>query len=104
MVSSVKSTRLANRLNLRTKRWETVADLNYERYHHASCALGAYVYVFCGLSGPLMLSTNTIEKLDATRPDSRWTLIHVPETELPPRYGCIAAPLNNKEIVILGGA
>lgn len=42
--------RLADRFNLVTKRWETVAALNYERIWHSSCALGAYVYVFCGQS------------------------------------------------------
>ena len=87
--------------------WEDFPDLVTERSRASSCCHGSYVYVFCGLS--TNGSINTVERVavEALQPgrtsDARWELIKPYPREISRRYQPIVAPLNDTQIVILGG-
>ena len=75
------------------------------RSAHSSCALSNIVYVFSGLNAPK--SIEKMEQADALkRLDVQpWILIELSQEfhHLLPFNDFAIAPLNNKEIVILGG-
>lgn len=81
--------------------------LNKTRFGASACVLGAKFYVFCGGIDYSLCKRNSIEKISESTlfPHSaaRWELIEVRSNILSPRYAAGVAPLNEKEIVILGG-
>ena len=79
---------------------------------HASCALGDYVYVFCGTPGFFTTSFGAnidydfalIECLDTKKENSPWVIINTPTTSsveflLKPAV----AALNKNQVIIFGG-
>ena len=83
-------------------------NMQAERLHHASCALGDTVYVFCGEDGDFnVICTNQIEKLSkAHHPEPPflhiWQTIEISSDFIDRRYPGVSA-LNSNEIVIVGG-
>ena len=82
--------------------------MNHLRSLHSSCQLGAHIYVFCGV-GINDVNIKSVEKLSIEddpnlQVSKGWELI--PEknlTTLPGLYHHLSVPLNDFEIVILGG-
>ena len=55
---------------IETNKWVWMPQMKYERYAHASCSLGDYLYVFEGLN------SRCIEYLDlVSRPSSYWEVL-----------------------------
>lgn len=71
----------------------------------SACYLDAYIFVFCGWDGGKIL--NSIEKIHQShlkpKCQTNWQLIDFPINNFPAREVPAVAPLNNTEIVILGG-
>ena len=95
-----------HRFEMSTQTWQQLPDMNVARSHHASCSLDGNVYVFCGQDRnqePL----NSIEVLEDTASNldliEAWKLIRVADTILFPRSSPGVAPLNDNEIVVMGG-
>ena len=87
--------------------WKRAPDLNIARAAHSGCSLGEKTYVFCGATNGRK-AINSIESLNAEEliaGSSRleWNLIEVPVETLAPRWGLIIAPINETEIVVMGG-
>ena len=79
--------------------------MQIERLEHASCALGDYIYVFCGCNSkhePI----NSIERLkvgQSTDSDYIWELINMQDSIISPRNLPLVSSLNQTKICILGG-
>ena len=90
--------------DIKTNKWRVAPSLNIARYMHASCAIGKTVYVFCG-KVPGLLITNSIERSRVTGRSQMepWELLQVNGSSLAPRHSLGVCPLNQTEIVIIGG-
>lgn len=94
------------KLDISKSKWSPMPDLQVARESHASCTAqdGNIIYVFCGFNadGGVL---NSIEKL-APSFDSKptaWKLLDLPLNSLEPRAFPAVAPLNDREIVLMGG-
>lgn len=90
--------------SVKNDRWCRGPDLSIERMCHASCCLNGTVYLFCGVSS-VLAEIDTIEKLSGAAtltPESEWEQIVMPVSILGKQWP-IVAPLNSKEILIMGG-
>ena len=82
--------------------------MHLARMGHSSCQLAAHIYVFCGMIS-LGNSIHSVEKLSIDsdpniQVSKRWELIpDASLTALPALYAHMSVPLNDSEIVILGG-
>ena len=80
-------------------------QLQTARGNASACILKTFVYVFCGYNSCGYL--NSIEVISETalvpHSQARWQLIEVPKNILIPRVVCAVAPINETDIVILGG-
>ena len=87
--------------------WKRAPDLNVPRAAHSGCSIGEKTYVFCGATNGRK-AINSIESLNAEdliagTARLEWDLIEVPVETLAPRWGLIVAPINENEIVVMGG-
>ena len=92
--------------NLARNIWSSkLRSLNEARGNPSACSIQGHVFVFGGWNGGRAI--NTIEKISQVdlKPDSAipWQLINVPPNVFPARQNPAVAPLNDTEIVILGG-
>lgn len=78
--------------------------MNKARMFHASCGFESIVYAFCGTSA-FFKHLNSIERLDLVG-GTRWETVFLSQDSdlLMPRTNPAVAVLNDKEIVIMGGA
>lgn len=84
-------------------KWVELPRLQRVRQRHASCAIGLTVYVFCGLER-LWWTNELIEKLDLSKAVLSWCTVNLAQdTALTLRHSLGVAPLNEVEILILGG-
>lgn len=97
-----------DRYDVAKNKWEEMPPMNQARFSHSSCHLGAFIYVFGGTNSQKQ-EFNSVEKLsiDAKpklKVSKQWEVIpEVNLTALPAICGHFSIPLNEKEIVILGG-
>ena len=70
---------------------------------HASCCHDDFLYVFCGQDPSTKAILNSIERFDTQESESEWELIEIEETDLTPRFAIGVVPINETEILILGG-
>ena len=77
-------------------------ELKEARRLHASCVHDEFVYVFCGQNPATKATINSIERLDS-QDIQEWELIEIPEAQLSPRYALAVTPINDIEILLLGG-
>ena len=79
-------------------------ELNQERTNAGACVLQAKIYVFCGSSDN---EINSIEAISETalisNSTARWQLIEAPRNVLSSRTSLTVCPINDTEIVIMGG-
>ena len=104
-VSGGYNMRSVERYDIGNDKWELMPDLTEERWYHASVVQGGTVYVLCGFNGSCDL--DDLESLDTAQLASggaRWQRIRIATAVLTPREQPVAASLNDREIVILGGA
>ena len=87
-------------------KWQRLPSLLNPRSHHASCAIGSSLYVFCGSRGKSGNTTDSIEKLINANSNKisaiRWQEIQV-SCKFTVRERPIVSTLNDREIVIIGG-
>ena len=88
--------------------WEGLnAILNKARCFHSACTLNRMIYVFCGGDENYKDYLNSIEVISETslvqNSTATWQLIEVPQNILIPREFPGVAPMNDTEIVIMGG-
>ena len=73
--------------------------MNEVREYHSSCFLGGKVYVFGGQN--IHKRLNSVEVLNTGALKRGWDLEKFPEVEA--RSLAIFCPVNNREILIMGG-
>ena len=82
-------------------------ELNVARYSASSCVLAQNAYVFCGTGIGVQSQLNSIEKLNLEGDDAgksaEWQLIQPDIEVLSPRSSPIVVPLDENQILILGG-
>ena len=93
--------------NLINNTWASnLPPMNKGRSGHAACLLGFHVFVFAGAIG-FGKFANSIEKIHTSFLESNgtihWTLIELREDSGLSRERPAVAPLNESDIVILGG-
>ena len=93
------------RYDVQKNQWEDMSFLNEGRMSHSSCFLGDKIYVFAGRNAQGLI--DSIESLKITIDPTQqftknWKLIYE-ENEFEPREALLCAPLNESEIVIMGG-
>ena len=94
MSGGQRTSRHVNYYDVKTDSWSSLPWMNYARWFHASCSLGDFVFVFCGLS---LHNHNRIESIDCTKiaiKTAVWNNIQVPETDLEPRSDLAAVPVS----------
>ena len=94
--------------NLKTNTWLVdLPQINKTRYFASACFLAGNAYVFTGYDADFRTHLNSIEKISKdslfSRSQKFWTLIEVPHNVLTIRILTAVAPLNDTEIVIMGG-
>mmetsp|Transcript_34419 Transcript_34419/g.60341 ORF Transcript_34419/g.60341 Transcript_34419/m.60341 type:complete len:542 (+) Transcript_34419:727-2352(+) len=88
--------RSAERFNLDTESWESVADISIGRTCAANCNIGDFIYVFGGYETRV---ENSIERYSIS--SNSWTLMNL---LLPEKmWQASAFPLNSHQILIYGG-
>jgi len=102
--SSRESGNTVERLDLTKDVWVELPKMVKERNRHAMCSAKDTIFVFCGIvpGVPQPLSCNSIERLDTRDLSAGWQIVEI-AFFLSPRRGLGIAPLNEREIVILGG-
>ena len=79
--------------------------INQARSNASGCYLPAYVYIFAGYTKDE--SINNIEKIASislySNCKEHWQLIEIPQNIFTPRQNPAVAPLNDTDIVIMGG-
>ena len=88
------------RYEIRTNSWTSMPPLSVGRMNHAMCAIGDSIIVFCGTQDDGS-ETSSIEMLKCTRIQARWQMIQI--SSLLPRFSLGVAPINSREVAILGG-
>ena len=93
------------RYDVQKNQWEDMPFLNEGRMSHSSCFLEDKIYVFSGRNAQgLIISIESLKiTTDPTQQLTKnWTSIPTVD-EFSPREASLCAPLNESEIVILGG-
>ena len=87
------------RYDIMSDEWTDIPSLNVARKRSGSCHLNGRIYAFAGKGES---DLNSIEMLITDPMASSWKLIQAPKL-FSPRTCPIVAPLNQEEIVIIGG-
>ena len=97
--------------NVERDEWKEGPDMNVAREYHSSCSFADFTYVIGGRTQNGM--TDSIERLNSTEIVSRcyplffwshtWQHIQVAGSSLPACHSALVCPLNDTEIIIMGG-
>ena len=89
--------------DIETGQSKALPDLIRGRWASSSCVLAEYVYTFAGHQGQYINSIEKLKVKGAPGPESSaWQAIP-PSSSFTPRAWPVVCPLNDFEIVIIGG-
>ena len=84
--------------------WFRAPNLNNARFGHSSCALNDMIYVFGGVDNNFnhMARIEILDAHEVVNGYTEWMEIEV-NGYLHPRISCLMVPINDAEILIMGG-
>lgn len=97
------------RFDLEAGNWEEMPPMNVARSESSSCALAGFLYVFCGIDidDDISLSIEKLQLVPSAKIQKWYVWQLIPNINIAPdlteRSFPVVCPLNDREILIMGG-